>query len=99
MFGAAFDVVIVIVQRHVGIGLTCKLERLGKVVRTYDLMPSRVAQVLTVGDASAVVDGFVDHVPAGDLAFEVSNQSMDVILKACERYVSIGVLKEPRIGL
>ena len=97
MFRAAPNVVIVVVQRHVRIGLTRKFECLSQIIRADDLQPSRRAQVLTIRAAGAIADRFIHDVPARHLPFEMTDERMDVIPEPREGQCPVRAFKEPRI--
>ena len=99
MLGAALDVVVVVVQCNGGVRFPRKLESLREEVWPNNLKPLGGAKILGVSRAGRIADGFIDDVPAGDLAFEMPDERMDVILEPRQRQIPIGSLKEPGVRL
>ena len=92
--GFVFEVVVVVDELRLRVGLVRILEGLLDVVGADDLVPERLTQ------RAVFVEGFVDHVPALDLALVAADDGEDMVLHAGEQgvageQIALVVVKHP----
>ena len=101
VLGAGLDAVVVVIQLGVRIGFVGELERERQEFRPHGLQPRGIAEVLRLGrlGVAAVVDRFIDDIPAPDLSLVAAHQRADVVLHALGDCRLVAITEEPVVGL